>query len=171
MCHRVKKSNFGVVFRGQSNGDTKSPVTVQISWLQFHGVDLNWHQFCLSVSWFVQLHSWFDLITGLTLKNYPNLTFDCPNPSSGSKDTVIMILKSADLYSHRWFSVTIRLASKNYPKMTLWLSKSVQWIKRYSDNDFEVSWFVQLNSWLDITKWLTIENQTKITISVWKACI
>ena len=30
------KSHFGVVFRGQSNGDAKSPVTVQISWLQHH---------------------------------------------------------------------------------------------------------------------------------------
>ena len=30
------KSHFGVVFQGQSNGDTKSPVTVQISWLQNH---------------------------------------------------------------------------------------------------------------------------------------
>ena len=30
------KSHFGVVFWGQSNGDAKSPVTVQISWLQNH---------------------------------------------------------------------------------------------------------------------------------------
>ena len=62
----------------------------------------------------------------------PKWLFDCPNSSSGSKDTVILILKSAELYSHRW------------PKLTLWLFKSVQWIKRYSNNDFEVSWFVQL---------------------------
>ena len=32
-------------------------------------------------------------------KTTPKWLFDCPNPSSGSKDTVIMILKSADLYS------------------------------------------------------------------------
>ena len=69
--------------------------------------------------------------------------FDCQNSSSGSKDIVILIFKSADLYSHSWLGITIRLSLKNYPKMTLWLSKSIQQIKRYSDIDFKVSWFVQ----------------------------
>ena len=84
--------------------------------------------------------------------------FECQNLSSGSKDTMIMILKSADLYSHRRFGVTIRLALKNYPKMTLWLSKSVQWIKRYSDNDFEVSWFVQLQFYLYVSWFVQLNS-------------
>ena len=66
-----------------------------------------------------------------------------PNLSTGSKDTVIFILKSADLYSHSWFDLTIKLALKNYPEMTLWKSKSVHRIKRNSDIYFDVSWFVQ----------------------------
>ena len=37
------------------------------------------------------------------------------------------------LYSHSWSDLTIGLASKNYPKMTLWMSKSIHWIQRYSD--------------------------------------
>ena len=36
-------------------------------------------QFYLYVSWFVQLISWVDIITGLALKNYPNLTFNMWN--------------------------------------------------------------------------------------------
>ena len=76
-------------------------------------------------------------------KTTPKRPFECPNPSTGSKGTVIFVLKSADLYSHSWFDLTIGLALKNYPKMTLWVSKSVQWIQRYSDIYFEVSWFVQ----------------------------
>ena len=61
--------------------------------------------------------------------------FECPNQSSALKDTVILIFKSADLYSHSWLDVTIRLALKNYPKMTLWMSKSIKWIKRYINID------------------------------------
>ena len=76
-------------------------------------------------------------------KTTPKWPFECQNPSTGSKDTVIFILKSADLYSHSWFDLTFGMALKNYPKMTLWTSKSAHWIKRYSDNYFDVSWFIQ----------------------------
>ena len=76
-------------------------------------------------------------------KTTPKWPFECPILSTGSKDTVTFILKSADLYSRSWFDQTIGLALKNYPKMTLWMSKSVHWFKRYSDIYIEVSWFVQ----------------------------
>ena len=39
-------------------------------YVKFHGVYLNLQQFYLYVSWFVQLHSWFDLI-GLRYHNNP----------------------------------------------------------------------------------------------------
>ena len=44
---------------------------------------------------------------------------------------VRFLSKSADLYSHSWSNLTIGLALKNYPKMTLWMSKSIHWIKSY----------------------------------------
>ena len=72
-------------------------------------------------------------------KTTPKWLFDCPNPSSGSKDTVIMILKSADLYSHSWFDIPIGLALKNYPKMTFRLPKSLHWIVSYGHVFFHVS--------------------------------
>ena len=62
----------------------------------------------------LNLLSWLDWPWKTTSK-WP---FECPNPSTGSKDTVIFILKSADLYSHSWFDLTIGLALKNYPKLT-----------------------------------------------------
>ena len=90
-------------------------------------------------------------------KTTPKRPFECPNPSTGSKDKVIFILKSADLYIHSWFDLTIGLALKNYPKMTHWMSKSVHWFKRYSDIYIEVSWFVQSqliwsNYWIGLEK-------------------
>ena len=93
-------------------------------------------------------------------KTTPKLPFECSNQSTGSKDTVIFILTSADLYSHNWFDLTIGLALKNYPKMTHWMSKSVHWFKRYSDIYIEVSWFVQSqqiwsNYWLSNWPWKT----------------
>ena len=62
----------------------------------------------------LNLLSWLDW----PWKTTPKWPFECPNPSTGSKDTVIFILKSADLYSHSWFDLTIGLALKNYPKLT-----------------------------------------------------
>ena len=62
----------------------------------------------------LNLISWLDW----PWKTTPKWPFECPNPSTGSKDTVIFILKSADLYSHSWFDLTIGLALKNYPKLT-----------------------------------------------------
>ena len=104
----------------------------------------------------VQIHQylfWNQLICTVTAdcasqldwpwKTTPKWPFECQNPSTGSKDTVLFILKSADLYSCSWFDLTFGFALKNYPKMTLWMSKSVHWIKRYSDNYFGVSWFIQ----------------------------
>ena len=90
-------------------------------------------------------------------KTSPKWSFECLNPSTGSKDTVIFILKSADLYSHSWLCFMAGLALKNYPKMTLWMSKSIHWIKRYSDVYIEVSWFVQSqlirsNYWIGLEK-------------------
>ena len=79
--------------------------------------------------------------------------FECPNPSTGSKDT----MKSAELYSHSQLCLMSILALKNYPKMTLWMSKSIHWIKRYSDIYIEVSWFVQ--SWLiGSNYWIGLEK-------------
>ena len=86
------------------------------------------------------LNLWWTCTTRLALKKWP---FECQNPSTGAKDTVIFVSMSADLYSHCWADLTIGLALKNYPKMTLWMSKSIHWIQRYSDICFEVSWFVQ----------------------------
>ena len=97
----------------------------------------------------LNLISWLDWPWKTTLK-WP---FECPNPSTVSKDT----MKSAELYSQSQLCLTIGFALKNYPKMTLWLSKSVHWIKRYSDIYFEVSWFVQtqlivLHDWIGLKK-------------------
>ena len=86
----------------------------------------------------LNLISWLDW----PWKTIPKWPFDCPNPSTGSKDTVIFILKSADLYINCWLFFITGLALKNYPKRILWMSKSVHWIQRYH----EVSWFVQLQS-------------------------
>ena len=101
----------------------------------------------------LNLISWLDW----PLKTTPKWPFECPNLSTGSKDTVTFILKSADLYSHSWFDLTIGLALKNYPKMTHWMSKSVHWFKRYSDIYIEVIWFVQSqliwsNYWIGLEK-------------------
>ena len=83
--------------------------------------------------------SWLDWPWKTILK-WP---FKCPNPSTGSKDTMIFILKSFDLYSHSWLCLTTGFALKNYPEITLCMSKSVHWIQRYSEIYFEVGWFVQ----------------------------
>ena len=92
----------------------------------------------------VQIHQylfWNQLICTVTAdcasqldwpwKTTPKWPFECQNPSTGSKDTVIIILMSADLYSHSWCDLMTGLAMKNYPKMTLWMSKSIHWIKSY----------------------------------------
>ena len=47
-----------------------------LSYVKFPGVYLNLCQFYHHVSWFVQLHSWFELTTGFALKNFSNLTFN-----------------------------------------------------------------------------------------------
>ena len=60
---------------------------------------LNLLQFYLHVSWFVQLHSWFDLTTGLALKNYPILTFDMLKSLLCISIYVNFTFMSADLYS------------------------------------------------------------------------
>ena len=46
----------------------------------------------------------------------PKWLFDCQNPSCGSKDTVILIFKSADLYRHSWLEVTIKPLHGIWPK-------------------------------------------------------
>ena len=103
----------------------------------------------------LNLISWLDWPWKTTLK-WP---FECPNPSTVSKDT----MKSAELYSQSQLCLTIGFALKNYPKMTLWLSKSVHWIKRYSDIYFEVSWFVQSQLiWSNF--WICLENYPKMTL-------
>ena len=43
-------------------------------YIQFHGVYLNSKQFYIHA-----IHSWFDLTTWLTLKSYPNFTFNMLN--------------------------------------------------------------------------------------------
>ena len=97
----------------------------------------------------LNLISWLDWPWKTTLKR----PFECPNPSTVSKDT----MKSAELYSQSQLCLTIGFALKNYTKMTLWLPKSIHWIKRYSDVYIEVSWFVQSqlirsNYWIGLKK-------------------
>ena len=55
--------------------------------------------FYLHVSWFVQLHSWFDVTTGLALINYPYLTFNMLNSLVCISIYGILVFMSADLYS------------------------------------------------------------------------
>ena len=110
-----------------------------IHWIQ------RYSDICFEVSWFVQSqliwpHDWIGLEK--LPQNDPLNVKICPlDPKI--QWLVIFVFKSADLYSHSWSDLTIGLASKNYPKMTLWMSKSVHWIQRYSDIYCEVSWFVQ----------------------------
>ena len=58
----------------------------------------------------------FGTLAPWTWKTSPKWIFECPNPSCGSKDEVILIFKSADLYRQGWLEVTIRLALKTTPK-------------------------------------------------------
>ena len=81
-----------------------------------------------------------DFAIGLTLINYPKM--NCPNQSTGSKDTVKSIFMSADLYSHRCSDLTFGWSLKNYPKMTLHFPKSIHWFKIYNEINY-VSRFVQ----------------------------
>ena len=55
--------------------------------------------FYLHVSWFVQLHSWFDITNGFALKNYTNLTFHFLNSLVCISIYVNYTFISADLYS------------------------------------------------------------------------
>ena len=57
------------------NGPKRLP-QFDLSYVKFPGVYLNLCQFYHHVSWFVQLHSWFELTTGFALKNFSNLTFN-----------------------------------------------------------------------------------------------
>ena len=117
----------------------------------------------------LNLISWLDWPWKTTLK-WP---FECPNPSTGSYNTMIFILNSFDLYSHRWLCLTTGFALKNYPEITLCMSKSVHWIQRYSDIHFEVSWFVQSqlivpHNWIGLEK-LPQNNPLKVQIGpTWK---
>ena len=133
---------------------------MQVSWKNFeewHGIEhaqfmvnmLNLWWTCSIYGEYAEFMVNMVMINDLTswlywpCKTTPKLPFECSNLSPRSKDTVIFIFKSADLYSHSLSDLMIGLASENYPKMTLWKSKSIHWIKRYSDIYFYVSWFVQ----------------------------
>ena len=76
-------------------------------------------------------------------KTTPIWPLKCAIPWCRSQFTAILpfcqlICTAAQLiWPHHWIDL------EKLPQFDLWLSKSVQWIKRYSDNDFEVSWFVQ----------------------------
>ena len=62
-------------------------------------------QFYLYVSWFVQLISWFDIITGLALKNYPNLTFNMWNSLvciSISSSCQLICTADQLIWHHHW---------------------------------------------------------------------
>ena len=76
-----------------SSGVTKSGI------VEILVVYLNLSQYYSYVSWFVQLHSWFDLTTGLALKNYPILTFDMLKSLLCISIDVNFTFMSADLYS------------------------------------------------------------------------
>ena len=58
--------------------------------------------------------------------------------------------------------LTIGLPSKNYPKRTPYISKSINWIKSYSDIYLCVSWFVQVYSWYKIIIRWPKETQTDL---------
>ena len=108
-------------------------------------------------------HASSDIMIGLALKNYPKMTlwmsksihwilrqndiyFEfiwCPNLSTESKDTVIFILKSADLYSHSWLYLTTGLAMKNYPKRTLWMSMRMEHAQ-FMVNMLNLCWFCSI---------------------------
>ena len=70
-----------------------------LSFFKFPGVYLNLCQLYLHFSWFVQLHSWFELTTGLALINYPYLTFNMLNSLVCISIYGIFIFMWADLYS------------------------------------------------------------------------
>ena len=58
----------------------EKPPQFDLSYVKFPGMYLNLLcQFYLHVSWFVQLHSRFDITNGFALKNYTNLTFHLLN--------------------------------------------------------------------------------------------
>ena len=62
----------------------------------------------------------------------------------------------------------IGLGLKNYPKKTLWMSKSIHRIKRYSDIYFDVSWLksadLYIHSWFDQTIRLALKNNPKMAL-------
>ena len=62
--------------------DTNWPKLIQIgqNWYKLAKIDTNWVKIVyLNFQQFYLYDSWFDLITGLTLKNNPNLTFNMLN--------------------------------------------------------------------------------------------
>ena len=93
------------------------PLDPKIQWYLF------WSQLICTVT--ADCASWLDW----PWKTTPKWPFVCQKPSTGSKDTVIFILKSADLYSHSWFDLTFGFALKNYPLNVKIhpLDQNIQW--------------------------------------------
>ena len=71
------------------------PLDPKIQWYLF------WSQLICTVT--ADLTSWLDR----PWKATPKWPFECQNPSTGSKDTVIFVFMSADLYSHSWSDLMI----------------------------------------------------------------
>ena len=120
-------------------------------------------QFYLHVSWFVQLHSWFELTTVMALKDYPNLTFHMLNSLVCISIYVNFTIMSADLYScTAGLNSPLDLPWKTSP---IWpLICEIPWC--VSQFYLYVSWFVQLISWFDITTGFALKNYPNLTFNM-----
>ena len=95
-------------------------------------------------------------------KPSPKWPFECPILSTGSKDTVTFILKSADLYSHSWFDLILDWPWKTTPK---WLIECPNPSTGSKDKVIFILKSADLysHSWFDLTFGLALKNYPKMT--------
>ena len=122
-----------------------------------------WH-FYLHVSWFVQLHGWFDITTGFAMKNYPNLTFHMLNSWCVSQ-FIMSFLSSCQLictaaqliWHHQWICLEklhqFDLSFFKFPGVYLNLCQLY----------LHFSWFVQLHSWFELTTVMALKDYPNLT--------
>ena len=128
----------------------------------------SWH-FYLHVSWFVQLQGWFDITTGLALKNYPNLTFHMLN-------FLVCISIYYVNFIFMWANFYSCTAGLNSPLDLPWKTSPIwplicetPWC--VSQFYLYVSWFVQLISWFDIITGLALKNYPNLTFNMWNSLV